>query len=263
MSGRIYDTGYDIGPIPASKIDVNTSMFTGHLSIFDDNVQKALETLDQFEINSSLWEDDGTTHIKPKDSKKVNVEHIDGAFKLDQTTPQDVVPYAGTTFSLTNYDALPNIAPNAFNVPAIAFTNSNALGISPYVGAIRGGTFMYAYDGNDAVIGLINDVEADQLSIMSYDSNNLWVDMTIQSGEFFDTPPEIRYMCATNAGDTVGYPVIGGADSDDNRVLLFDTSIGIWDSQNAGGVTLYGVSQDFSTMSVILQWFSSDRKSVV
>lgn len=52
-AGRIYG-GFDEGPIPSELVDVDTSAFDGLLSEADDDVQKALETLDDVEVNVVL-----------------------------------------------------------------------------------------------------------------------------------------------------------------------------------------------------------------
>jgi len=45
--GRLHSEGFDRGPIWAERVDVDTSTFSGILSALDDNVQHALETIDQ------------------------------------------------------------------------------------------------------------------------------------------------------------------------------------------------------------------------
>lgn len=44
--GRYSQEGYDLGPIVAGRVEVDTSTFSGNLSLLDDDVQTALETLD-------------------------------------------------------------------------------------------------------------------------------------------------------------------------------------------------------------------------
>lgn len=188
-------------------------------------------------------------YIVNPETLKLEIRHRQ-AFLLDQTTPQSVVPLAGTTFGLTTYDALPNFAPDAFVVPAIAFTNSNIAGFNPYIGAIRGGVLGYAYDGNNALIGLVEDLEADQLAIFEYEPS----DSTLRLG-LNSSGAEFVFGVAENSTGSF-FPVLGGRDSDGSGGLFFDTLLGLWDSQGSGNVAIVGVSQDFSVTSFILVWNS-------
>lgn len=173
------------------------------------------------------------------------------ALMLDQTTPQNVVPIAGTTFSLSSYDALPNIAPGAFVIPVIGFTNSNLVGFSEYIGAIRGGILTYPYDGNESIMGVIYDLEASQYGIMGYDSTNSTFDISVNGSN-----ANAKFGAVSNSGGTY-YPVLGGMASDGmTKGLFFDTFIGMWDSAGTGSVAILGVSQDFSNTSFILAWNS-------
>lgn len=63
--GRLWGVGYDKGPFWASKVWVDNSLFTGNLSVSDDNVQKALETIDG-----------------------LNIPDPDNFLRLDQSNPQ-------------------------------------------------------------------------------------------------------------------------------------------------------------------------------
>ena len=45
---RLYNSGYDKGPVQAKRVTTDTSAFAGILSTADDTVQKALDTLDNY-----------------------------------------------------------------------------------------------------------------------------------------------------------------------------------------------------------------------
>lgn len=177
-------------------------------------------------------------------------EPIDTCFKLDQTTPQDVVPIAGTAFSLTSYEVLPTIAPGQFIIPAIAFDNSNAIGFNQEVGAIRGGLFVYGSGGNNASLGLFNDIETGESAFFEYNTTDTRLDLSVND---VDT---LHYF--DNATDGVDYyPVLGGTSSAGGAGLFFDTSIALWDSGNTGAVNFYATNQDFSSVSAIFQWIAA------
>lgn len=52
--GRYNQVGFDTGPILADRVEVDVSMFSGNLSSLDDDVQKALETLDALSLTESI-----------------------------------------------------------------------------------------------------------------------------------------------------------------------------------------------------------------
>lgn len=82
--------GYDGGSMPAQRIFVDTDEFDVNLSDLDDNVQKALETLDEPHTSGGGWVDDGTVVRLDNSTDNVGVGtssptqklHVDGNFRI-------------------------------------------------------------------------------------------------------------------------------------------------------------------------------------
>jgi hypothetical protein len=155
----------------------------------------------------------------------------------------------GTSFFTGEFDFAPNIAPGAIVLPTINFTNSNAIGLSPYLGAIRGGLLAYAHDGYDAEIVLVHDFETGQYANLGYNSTDSTLELAVNG--------ESSRVIFSNVNDgTDSIPVIGGRTSADDVGLVFDTSIILWDKAGLGNVYISSASQDLSVTSIILNWSS-------
>ena len=155
----------------------------------------------------------------------------------------------GTSFFTGEFDFAPTLAPGAIVLPTINFTNSNAIGLSPYLGAIRGGLLAYAHDGYDAEIVLVHDFETGQYANLGYNSTDSTLELAVNG--------ESSRVIFSNVNDgTDSIPVIGGRTSADDVGLVFDTSIILWDKAGLGNVYISSASQDLSVTSIILNWSS-------
>jgi Uncharacterized conserved protein len=152
--GRLFNDGYDKGPIWAEQVWVDTSTFTGNLSSLDDTLQKALETIDQMSGGgSTAWDDLTGTPT---------------ALLLDQTIPQSVIN--GTpTFEQGVFIGDGDLD---FIQPLIGFNEGSDLVDRPYLGYVGGATsasglvLVPGANKTDSVLGLI-DKDGNVVSIFS------------------------------------------------------------------------------------------------
>lgn len=172
--------------------------------------------------------------------------NINDWFKLDQTTPQDVVPLAGTTFSLGYAD----VAGGGFGVfPKIKFTNSNVLGFPQKIGLIDNALIIHNEDDNLPLLTFLGtDIVSYTAGVIQYDSTSAVFtfnpSVTATDQVFFN-------MSAVDAGSNL-FPLLSGIDSSGGSSLFLDTNIYLYDSTDSGSVGIIGVSQDFSEFAFIL-----------
>ena len=103
--GRLWGSGYDKGPFWAERVDVDTSAFTGNLSIRDDTIQKALETIDAIEVGTGYVPYTGATANVDLGAYTLTatsvIETTPTLLRLNQETPQTMTGLTDGYLTLT------------------------------------------------------------------------------------------------------------------------------------------------------------------
>ena len=103
--------------VAAGDVSVDSSGFTENLSSADDDVQKALETIDQLDLEFSMWEHDGASGVKPRDDKYVDVNYVKDAVIAPQTHESGVIAIFGEEDS-QEIQGGPSLIPKFVAIPA-------------------------------------------------------------------------------------------------------------------------------------------------
>lgn len=182
------------------------------------------------------------------------IETTPTLYKLDQSTPQDIVPIAGTTMSLSYKD----IVGGGLGVfPKLKFTNSNLIEVPTKAGLLDYGLFIQNDDNDLPSVGFIgSDLATKPFGLIEFDASGDGL-FKIQTDAAYEPDCQIILEKTAAGGDQV--PVIGGRYSAGNKLLLFDTNIGLWDKEDTGNVNFFALNSDSSLVSVVFNWNSTTR----